>query len=236
MIEAFNLFNHSNSDRIRQWSTLPPTASPFKTPISPSRPECCNRRTNRVLADEAGPPHPVHHGRARRKQDFSARQGLARHHTCRRKALPGAAARRQAQVSGRIFGRPRRFGADQNTFAASSMSIQLRIEEARLGADTDSGAVYLSLGPPSRVTRIPSSRILPLEIWYYDTVPGLLNTELRLRYHVTSPWAAVHPKLYSTTVDTIRALFRPEPSHFGPNDAPTKLAIRLISPCLFSPR
>ena len=48
------------------------------------------------------------------------------------------------------------------------------------GANTDPGRVYLSLGAPNKITRIPSSRIfVPLEIWYYDSVPGLLNTEHR---------------------------------------------------------
>jgi len=87
------------------------------------------------------------------------------------------------------------------------------------GANTDPGRVYLALGPPNRVTRIPSSRIfVPLEIWYYDAVPGILNTELRLIFYQKSSMGL--PKLYSPTGDTIRALLVPQSatrSMFGPN-------------------
>jgi len=96
------------------------------------------------------------------------------------------------------------------------------------GANTDPGRVYLSLGAPSKITRIPSSRIfVPLEIWYYDSVPGYLNTELRLIFY--QPASVGLPKLYSPTVDTIRALLLPEASSvhmFGPNDSVTESDIR----------
>jgi GWxTD domain-containing protein len=96
------------------------------------------------------------------------------------------------------------------------------------GANTDPGRVYLSLGAPAKITRIPSSRIfVPLEIWYYDTVPGLLNTELRLLFY--QPNSMGLPKLYSPSVDTIRVLLLPEASTvhlFGPNDSVTESDIR----------
>jgi GWxTD domain-containing protein len=96
------------------------------------------------------------------------------------------------------------------------------------GANTDQGAVYLSLGPPTKVTRLPSSRIfVPLEIWYYDVVPGLLNTELRLIFYRKN--SIGFPKLYSPTLDTIRALLLPEAATveaFGPNDSLTESDIR----------
>ena len=96
------------------------------------------------------------------------------------------------------------------------------------GANTDPGRVYLSLGAPTKITRIPSSRIfVPLEIWYYDSVPGLLNTELRLMFY--QPNSVGLPKLYSPTVDTIRVLLLPEASTvhlFGPNDSVTESDIR----------
>ncbi len=96
------------------------------------------------------------------------------------------------------------------------------------GANTDPGRVYLSLGPPNRITRIPSSRILvPLEIWYYDSVPGMLNTELRLIFFQKNSVGFL--KLYSPTVDTIRALLLPQASTngmFGPNDGVTEATIR----------
>ena len=96
------------------------------------------------------------------------------------------------------------------------------------GANTDPGRVYLSLGAPAKITRIPSSRIfVPLEIWYYDSVPGYLNTELRLMFY--QPNSVGLPKLYSPTVDTIRALLLPEAGTvhlFGPNDSVTESDIR----------
>ena len=96
------------------------------------------------------------------------------------------------------------------------------------GANTDPGRVYLSLGAPTKITRIPSSRIfVPLEIWYYDSVPGLLNTELRVLFY--QPNSVGLPKLYSPSVDTIRVLLLPEASAvhlFGPNDSVTESDIR----------
>jgi GWxTD domain-containing protein len=96
------------------------------------------------------------------------------------------------------------------------------------GANTDQGRVYLSIGPPTKVTRLASSRIfVPMEIWYYDVVPGVLNTELRLIFYQKN--SVGFPKLYSPTVDTIRALLLPEASTahmFGPNDSTTENDIR----------
>ena len=96
------------------------------------------------------------------------------------------------------------------------------------GANTDSGRVYLSIGAPTRIRRIPSSRIfVPLEIWYYDVVPGLLNTELRLIFYQKN--GIGFPKLYSPELDTIRALLLPQASvmdTFGPNDTLTEATLR----------
>jgi GWxTD domain-containing protein len=96
------------------------------------------------------------------------------------------------------------------------------------GANTDPGRVYLSLGAPARIVRVPSSRIfVPLEIWYYDSIPEYLNTELRLIFY--QPNSVGTPKLYSPTVDTIRVLLLPEASTvhmFGPNDSVTESDIR----------
>jgi GWxTD domain-containing protein len=98
------------------------------------------------------------------------------------------------------------------------------------GANTDQGRVYLALGPPVKVTRIPSSRIfVPLEIWYYDSVPGLLNTELRLIFFQKHNMG--FPKLYSPQVDTIRALLVPESATvhmLGPNDSTNESDLRGI--------
>ena len=96
------------------------------------------------------------------------------------------------------------------------------------GANTDPGRVYLSLGAPTKITRIPSSRIfVPIEIWYYDAVPGIINTELRLMFY--QPRSVGLPKLYSPTTDTVRALLLPEAATahmFGPNDSITESDMR----------
>ena len=96
------------------------------------------------------------------------------------------------------------------------------------GANTDPGRVYLSIGSPTRVRRIPSSRIfVPLEIWYYDSVPGVLNTELRLIFYRKNSMG--FPKLYSPALDTLRALLLPQAGVqgiFGPNDDITEAKIR----------
>ena len=96
------------------------------------------------------------------------------------------------------------------------------------GANTDQGRIYLALGPPNHITRIPSSRIFqPLEIWYYDIVPGVIHTEVHLIFFQKNGMG--FPKLYSPTQDTIRALLVPQSATrtmFGPNDDITETSIR----------
>ena len=97
------------------------------------------------------------------------------------------------------------------------------------GANTDPGRVYLAIGPPNRITRVPSSRIfVPLEIWYYDSVPAIqLSTELRLIFYQKNSIGL--PKLYSPSLDTIRALLVPQAATakmFGPNDDITEAKLR----------
>ena len=88
------------------------------------------------------------------------------------------------------------------------------------GANTDQGRVYLALGTPNKITRIPSSRIFrPIEIWYYSVVPGVINTEVRLMFFQNLGTGLF--KLYSPTTDTFRALLIPQAAvmdTFGPND------------------
>ncbi len=50
------------------------------------------------------------------------------------------------------------------------------------GANTDQGRVYLALGPPTSVVRMPSSRIfVECEIWIYDHAPETgISTRLQL--------------------------------------------------------
>jgi GWxTD domain-containing protein len=96
------------------------------------------------------------------------------------------------------------------------------------GANTDQGRVYLTIGPPNKVSRHPSSRIfVPMDIWYYDIVPGVLNTELRLIFFQKNDVG--YPKLYSPNLDTVRALLLPEAATahmFGPNDSTGESDIR----------
>lgn len=97
------------------------------------------------------------------------------------------------------------------------------------GANTDPGRVYLSLGAPNRITRIPSSRIfVPLEIWYYETAPAAsVDTEIRLIFYQKNAVGLL--KLYSPALDTIRGLLLPEPGTigmFGPNDDISEADIR----------
>lgn len=96
------------------------------------------------------------------------------------------------------------------------------------GANTDQGRVYLSLGRPTKITHLPSSRIfVPIEIWYYDIAPGVVQTELRLIFYRKNSLG--FPKLYSPIVDTIRVLLLPEAATihlFGPNDTLDEATIR----------
>lgn len=74
------------------------------------------------------------------------------------------------------------------------------------GANTDPGRLYLALGPPTGIQRLPSSRVLyPNEIWYYDHVPGL-QTRSRLQFLLFKPRDLGTWKLYSPQIDTLRAL------------------------------
>ena len=68
-----------------------------------------------------------------------------------------------------------------------------------------------------------------MEIWYYDIVPGVLNTELRLIFYQKN--GVGFPKLYSPTTDTIRALLISEAATvhaFGPNDSLTESDVRQV--------
>ena len=116
---------------------------------------------------------------------------------------------------------------EQNFWATKSITQEEYLERLRYidinfgsgkagsGANTDQGRVYLSLGPPNRVTRLPSSRsFFPLEIWYYETAPALnLTSELRLIFYLKNGLG--YYKLYSPTVDTIRALLTPQANTIG---------------------
>jgi GWxTD domain-containing protein len=98
------------------------------------------------------------------------------------------------------------------------------------GANTDQGRVYVALGAPTKVAHFASSRIfVPIDIWYYDVVPGYAQTEIRLAFYRKNSLG--FPKLYSPNRDTIRVLLLPEAATvhmFGPNDTLDEAAIRNI--------
>jgi GWxTD domain-containing protein len=90
------------------------------------------------------------------------------------------------------------------------------------GLNVDQGRVYLTLGAPNRITRVPSSRsFFPIEIWYYNVAPALqITSELRLLFYLKNGLGFY--QLYSPTIDTIRALLTPQAGTsglFGPNDS-----------------
>jgi|GEM_PF-1168088 len=77
--------------------------------------------------------------------------------------------------------------------------------QAGSGANTDAGRLYLALGPPTAIGKLPSSRIFyPTEIWAYDHVPGL-QTSSRVQFLFYGD----RRKLYSPQLNTIRALLIP---------------------------
>ncbi|MBY0503711.1 MAG: GWxTD domain-containing protein [Bryobacteraceae bacterium] len=89
------------------------------------------------------------------------------------------------------------------------------------GANTDQGRIYLALGAPTAMHRVPSSRIfVPTEIWYYDHVPGLTYSS-RLQLLFYRPRDTGLYKLYSPRLNTLRALLLPQAGMrglFGVND------------------
>jgi GWxTD domain-containing protein len=98
------------------------------------------------------------------------------------------------------------------------------------GSNTDQGRVYLALGAPNKITRVPSSRIFwPTEIWYYSAIPGVIQTEVRLMFFLKN--GTGYYRLYSPTVDTFRALLIPQASvqdTFSPNQDMDEFQIREV--------
>ncbi|MBN9658869.1 MAG: GWxTD domain-containing protein [Acidobacteria bacterium] len=77
------------------------------------------------------------------------------------------------------------------------------------GANTDQGRVYLSLGAPTSISRLPSSRVfVPCEIWYYNSVPRLgLGTQARFLFYRRE--GAGPLQLYSPQLNSLRTLLIP---------------------------
>ncbi len=97
------------------------------------------------------------------------------------------------------------------------------------GANTDRGRLYLTLGAPDRVSRIPSSRIFyPLEIWHYSTAEAIgINYQLQFIFFERN--GVGDYRLYSPQLDTIRKLLNPQAATrgmFPVNDSVTESDIR----------
>ncbi|WP_321472474.1 GWxTD domain-containing protein [uncultured Paludibaculum sp.] len=82
-------------------------------------------------------------------------------------------------------------------------------EKPGSGANTDQGRVYLSLGAPTSISRLPSSRVfVPCEIWYYDSLPRFgLGTQARLLFFRKE--GAGSMQLYSPQLNSLRTLLIP---------------------------
>jgi len=93
------------------------------------------------------------------------------------------------------------------------------------GANTDAGRLYLALGPPTSISKLPSSRIFyPTEIWAYDQIPGIqTNTRIQFLFY------GDRMRLYSPQIHTIRALLIPNSGTrglFPVNDIITETDVR----------
>ena len=150
-----------------------------------------------------------------------AGDGRTRHYAGGEESLSVAAARRAPQFR-RGFWATKAITAEEYQRRLSYIDATFGSNKLGSGANTDPGRVYLSLGPPARITHLPSSRIfVPLEIWYYD--------ELRLIFYQKN--SIGYQKLYSPTLDTIRALLLPSAGTnrmFGPNHSTSESDIRKI--------
>lgn len=97
--------------------------------------------------------------------------------------------------------------------------------QAGSGANTDQGRIYLSLGAPTAISKLPSSRIFhPTEVWAYDHVPGL-QTKSRVQFLFFGD----RMRLYSPQIHTIRALLIPNAGTrglFPINDVITETDVR----------
>lgn len=83
------------------------------------------------------------------------------------------------------------------------------------GANTDRGRVYLNLGAPSGITRLPSSRVFfPIEIWRYAEAPEVgIHYEIQLLFYQRNGTGDYH--LYSPNLNSLRDLLNPQSSTRG---------------------
>lgn len=111
--------------------------------------------------------------------------------------------------------------ADEYFARITYVDAQFGSEQAGSGANTDQGRVYLALGAPTAMHRVPSSRLfVPTEVWYYDHVPGLaVSSRIQLLFY--RPRDTGVYRLYSPRLHTLRALLLPQAGlrgAFGVND------------------
>ena len=138
-------------------------------------------------------------------------------------------ARRRARNSRQAFWDDKAIAADEYFRRLSYVDANFGSGKPGSGVNTDQGRVYLALGASNGITRVASSKyFFPLEIWNYAGVPRLgIGSELRLIFYLKNGRGL--PKLYSPTVDTIRALLVPQAGllgMFGPNDEISEADIR----------
>lgn len=114
-----------------------------------------------------------------------------------------------------IFWLLRNVSADEYFERLALADAQFGSVKLASGARTDQGRVLLSLGRPSRVQRFPSSKMfVQSELWDYDAAPEA-GTKSAIRLIFFRPNNAGLYKLYSPSVDTIRALLNPQSNNKG---------------------
>ncbi len=104
-----------------------------------------------------------------------------------------------------------------------SMAQRLYRRGSRPAWRTDRGRIYILLGSPDHIERLPSSRnFYPLEIWYYTRASGMthpINLLFFKRYGLGNYF------LYSPSLDWVMGLLTPTHAHLMavmPNDIATR--------------
>ena len=100
---------------------------------------------------------------------------------------------------------------------------------ANFGVRSDRGRMYLSLGAPQKISRLPSTRSFwPLEIWYYDALPDI-GIPRQCYFTFFQRNGVGDYIIYSPALDTIRALMNPQAGTrgmFPVNDILSELDIK----------
>ncbi len=84
------------------------------------------------------------------------------------------------------------------------------IQSAFGSVNNDRARVYLSMGAPSKISRLSSTRSFwPLEIWYYDTAPNI-GFSAALQFLFFQKNETGQYRIYSPSLDTFIALLNPQ--------------------------